>query len=192
MSLRPDYVTLAQLKARLRVDDTADDDELERNITSASRAIDDHCNRQFGLADTPTEYIATVWGRDRCGRLLASIPDLMTGVGLSVTVDGTMVDAADVVLTPRNAPLDGLPWTGVRVDASLGEVAVTARWGWTAVPVPVQEATLLQASRFNIRRDSPFGIAGSPDNGNELRLLARVDADVAVALRGLVRPRRPA
>ena len=45
-----------------------------------------------------------------------------------------------------------------------------------------QEATLLQASRLAARRDSPFGVAGSPDAGSEMRLLARVDPDVAVAL----------
>lgn len=195
MALRPDYVTLAEFKAWLRIDadDTTDDAELQRHITSASRAVDEHCYRQFGLAPAPVEYLPVAWGRDHCGRWLASLPDLMTTVGMVVTANGTAVDAASWALTPLNAALDGRPWTGIRIDTSIGtDLSVTARWGWTDVPVPVKEATMLQASRFGIRRDSPFGIAGSPDNGNELRLLARVDADVAVSLRGLVRPGRPA
>ena len=59
---------------------------------------------------------------------------------------------------------------------------VTARWGWAAVPSTIKQATLLQASRLLARRDAPFGIAGSPDVGSEIRLLARVDPDVAVAV----------
>lgn len=195
MSLRPDYVTLDEFKVWLRidVDDTTDDDELERHITSASRAVDKHCNRQFGLAPAPVEYIPEAWGRDDCGRWLASIPDLMTTVGLVVTSDGATIGTTGWTLTPRNAALHERPWTGIRIDGGAGrDLSVTGRWGWTAVPVPVKEATMLQASRFGIRRDSPFGIAGSPDAGNELRLLARVDPDVAVSLSGLVRPGRPA
>ena len=37
------------------------------------------------------------------------------------------------------------------------------------------------------RKGSPYGIAGSPDLGSELRLLAKLDADVAVLLRSFVR-----
>jgi hypothetical protein len=62
-------------------------------------------------------------------------------------------------------------------------VKVTALWGWTAVPVAVKQATLLQASRFFSRRHSPYGVAGSPELGSEIRLLARVDPDVGVSLR---------
>ena len=60
-------------------------------------------------------------------------------------------------------------------------VEVTAKWGWPAVPAPVTQATMIQAARLVGRRDSRFGIAGAADVG-ELRLLARVDADVAVLL----------
>jgi hypothetical protein len=61
-------------------------------------------------------------------------------------------------------------------------VQVTATWGWTAVPATIKKATLLQASRFYKRRDAPFGVAGSPDMGSEMRLLAKVDPDVEVML----------
>jgi hypothetical protein len=46
----------------------------------------------------------------------------------------------------------------------------------------VEQATLLQASRFHARRFSPYGVAGSPELGSELRLLAKLDADVELAL----------
>lgn len=50
------------------------------------------------------------------------------------------------------------------------------------VPDSIKLACLLQASRFFIRREAPFGIAGSPEAGSELRLLAKVDPDVEVIL----------
>jgi hypothetical protein len=67
------------------------------------------------------------------------------------------------------------------------EATITVKWGWTAFPVPVVNAAKLQTARFVARRDSPYGIAGSPDQGSEMRLLARVDPDVAVILRPFVR-----
>lgn len=50
------------------------------------------------------------------------------------------------------------------------------------VPPTITAACLLQASRFWKRRDAPFGIAGSPVLGNEMRLLAKLDPDVEVML----------
>jgi hypothetical protein len=43
-------------------------------------------------------------------------------------------------------------------------------------------ATLIQAARLFTRRQSPFGIAGSPDLGT-VRLSAKLDADVETLLR---------
>jgi hypothetical protein len=34
-----------------------------------------------------------------------------------------------------------------------------------------------------VRRDSPYGVAGTGGDGNPLRLMAKVDPDVEVALR---------
>ena len=94
----------------------------------------------------------------------------------------------DYVLEPRNAAVKGRPWTQMLVrpnsqfkpTGAADEVAVTALWGWSAVPATIEAATKLQASRFLSRRESPYGVAGSPDTGSELRLLARLDVDVAV------------
>jgi hypothetical protein len=43
-------------------------------------------------------------------------------------------------------------------------------------------ATKIQASRLFVRRQSPFGIAGSPEIGT-VRLGSRLDPDVEVLLR---------
>ena len=121
----------------------------------------------------------------------------MTSTGLVVKVDtaldgtyATTVAASGYTLRPRNAAPAGVPWTEVlipqtSVSTFVGgaeTVQVTARWGWAGIPDSVRQACLLQASRLLSRRDSPYGVAGSPEVGSELRLLARLDPDVAVAL----------
>ena len=92
---------------------------------------------------------------------------------------------------PRNAIADGKPYTYVVVSASPsgdGVLAGLGLWGWNApYPDPIVEATMLQTSRLNIRRDSPYGVAGSPDVGSELRLLSRLDPDVAPIVADYVR-----
>lgn len=177
MTWAPDYVTLSELKSYVRVDDAVDDAELALAITAASRAVDLCTGRQFGKVAAPeARYYPVVYDRHR-RRWVAQIDDLQTITGLEL-------DPTDYVLEPRNAVAKGLAWTRLSFGSDPGDdLLVTAPWGWTAVPVPVKFATSLQASRFAARRDSPYGVAGSPDQGNELRLLERVDPDVAVGLK---------
>lgn len=188
MAWAPDYCTASDLASFVRITDSVDDAQLGLAVTTASRAVDRHCNRQFGIVDAPQErYYEAAWDR-RLLRWVIRIDDLMT-------VDGLDVEFDSYTLHPRNAAAQGRPWTylvvgsdsTVRPEREGAEVAITATWGWSAVPVPVKEATLLQASRLFARRNSPFGVAGSPDVGSELRLLERLDPDVATSLGSFVR-----
>ena len=47
MAVTNGYCTLADVKAALRITDTIDDSLLEQSINSASRMIDQYCNRYF-------------------------------------------------------------------------------------------------------------------------------------------------
>lgn len=189
----PDYATIEQLREYARIndaDDTVDDDRMARDITAASRAVDEHCHRQFGKTAAPEARLFTVQGyTPRWERTIVAVDDLMTTTGMVVTVGGSVV--APARLTPSNAPAKGKPWSRIELPGRLSlepdAVEIVATWGWTAVPTAVTQATLLQALRLSKRPDSPFGVAGSPDLGNELRLLSKVDPDVAVMLRRYVR-----
>lgn len=193
MTWQPDYASAAELKAYEHIDpsDSVDDAQIALAITAASRAIDRATNRQFGIVAAPEARFYTArWDRGRC-RYVVDIDDLMTEVGLEVESNGTAVTG--YALKPVNATALGKPWTQMVIDlgtsVSLLEdgVEVTASWGWTAVPTTIKQATLLQALRFVKRRDAPFGVAGSPELGSELRLLAKVDADVAVMVGSYMR-----
>lgn len=195
MAWAPDYVTATQLKNFVRITDTADDAEVGYAITAASRAIDQATNRQFGNTGAVQERFYTARWDKRRARWVIEIDDVMTSTGLLVHYDSDADETyaseiTDYRLKPANASSESRPWTEIVVNSDSTTqptaledgIRVTATFGWTSVPTAIVEATLLQASRFLIRRDSPFGIAGSPDQGSEMRLLARVDPDVAVAV----------
>jgi len=188
MAWAPDYVSVAELATYLRISDSVDDVQLGLAVSAASRAVDRHTNRQFGLVAAPEARTYTArYDRDR-RRWVVDIDDLMTVTGLTVTTEAGTVDV--YAKQPGNAGFEGKPWTRLVVDPTsttlptLDEdgVTVTAQYGWTTVPVAVKQATALQASRLFTRRNAPFGVAGSPELGSELRLLAKVDPDVAVVL----------
>jgi len=200
MAWAPDYCTAAELKAYVRIGDTADDTQVALAIAAASRAVDRFCSRnamrrQFGLVASAEARYYTAHYDDARLRWVVEIDDLMTTTGFAFAVDSNAdytysgsITAYD--LKPMNAAARAKPWTELVVrptstvfptDAE-DMVKVTAKWGWTSVPDPVKQATLLQASRLLSRRDSPYGIAGSPETGSEMRLLAKVDPDVEVAL----------
>lgn len=192
MAWAPDYITLAVGKAFVRVDDAVDDAQVAVAITTASRAVDHHCNRQFGLVAAPETRYYRAWYHYERRRWVVTVDDIQTAVGLVVTADGAAV--TDYVLEPRNAIAEGKAYTGLVFGTGVSlvddDVTAVGLWGWASVPVPVVQATELQTSRLLARRDSPYGVAGSPASGTEVRLTARLDPDVAVSLRGWTRPRK--
>lgn len=200
MAWAPDYATLAEAKAYVRIPDTEDDAQVALAVTAASRAIDQTANRQFGLlAAAAPRYYTAEWDRRR-GRWVINIDDLMTQAGLLVhhddTDDETYTGVIDSFrLEPGNSAADGKPWTRIVVQPDstvaptgrVNAVRVTAQFGWTIIPEAIKQACLMQASRLLARRDSPYGIAGSPEIGSEMRLLAKLDPDVAVTVRPYTR-----
>lgn len=204
MPLHPDYVTAAQLKFNLGIPtaDVIDDALVGIVVTAASRAVDAETGRQFGNTATAQTRRLTWDGRRLEGGAALEIPDLQTVTDLAVTlvdvddtVEATLVNATDFDLWPWDATFRSEPWTHLvlRSDANAGlsrrsrAVSIVGRWGWTTVPKLVENATLLQAARWYKRKDSPFGVAETPSGGEGFRLLARLDADVALSLQSVRR-----
>ncbi len=177
----PDYITLTELKDVIDVEDVLDDTFLSLVPSGTSRAVDRCAGRQFGQVDTVEARRYRVrYSRTR-GAWRVAIDDLQDETGL-------VFPNTSYYLGPDNADKKGKPWTYVDFTEDptgdrAGYADLTALWGWSAVPDAVKLSTFLQGNRWSSRKDSPFGIAGSPDQGSELRLLARVDPDVVVSLR---------
>lgn len=181
MTWAPDYVTTAELRSYLRIDDSADDTLLGIWATTVSRNVDDFCGRQFGkVALVESREYATIYDRhQRCWT--AEIDDLQT-VASAIVLDPNAVEVTDYTLGPVNALVKGRPYERIALTTA-GPITISALWGWTAVPAAVTSGALLQAARLAARRDSPFGISGSPSEQGEIRLLAQLDPDFRTSLK---------
>jgi hypothetical protein len=185
MAITNGYATLSETKAALRITDSVDDSLLEMAIESASRLIDGYTYRYFYNAGTATrDFVAS-------DSYLTIIDDLISLSELKTTdeIGSEYVTwgSADYQLRPVNGKQDGLnvPYTSILSTDDLlfnilGEqalVRVTGVWGWTAVPIAIKQATVIQSSRIYKRLDSPLGIAGFGDLG-AIRVGRSLDPDV--------------
>lgn len=189
MAISNGYCTLAEVKAALRIPnaDTIDDTLLETAVESASRLVDGFCQRSFYSAGSAVRYFSPE-SLDLCELDdLISITSLETSTNVDGTFDRTWT-ATEYQLEPLNNKVDGLtgwPYTRVRVVRGLffpvynsdASVKVTGTWGWSAVPIAVKQATMIQASRIFKRLDSPLGVLSAPDLGY-IRVGSRLDPDV--------------
>lgn len=191
MAWAPVYATVGELRSLIKVGDLSDDLEMADALESASRVIDRTAQRQFGqVASAEPRTYGGGWSRVR-GAYKVEIDDVQDLTGFVVTISGATVAASNYQLLPFNAAEEGRPYETILVESlttpTVGTgpstVDITGLWGWTAVPQAIKQACLLQAHRFLRRRDAPFGIAGSPDTGSEMRLLERMDPDVAVTVK---------
>jgi hypothetical protein len=190
----PDYISLALFKANLKTTATTHEELMAFAIGTASRQVEDFCRRRF-YAD-PTTTVRSYSPRDRTfpvsyGEKIL-VDDIASTTGLVVEVgrDSSWTAVTSYDTEPDNALADYKPITGlIRLNANWTTVAsnrvrVTAKHGWPAVPQAVQQATLLQATRLYLRKDSPEGVMGTAEWG--LIRMSRVDPDVAELLKDFV------
>ncbi len=188
MAVTNAYCSLADVKAALRIQDTLDDALLENSINSASRMIDQYCNRYFysGSAGEVRYYQANdgfiCWIDDA-----QAITEIKTSSTDPLIFDTTW-EAGDYQLMNPNQRANGAysPYTAISatdnylfpVWAEMALVKVTGTYGWATVPEPIKFACIIQASRLFKRLESPLGVAGVSDIGI-MRVGANIDGDVA-------------
>jgi hypothetical protein len=185
MAIVNGYCSLAEIKASAGISDSVDDTMLELAVESASRFVDSYTQRYFYNAGTATRLFAPQ------DSYVSEIDDLISLTTLQTSDGddfGTTWAAKDYQLEPLNGNVDGLtghPATRIRaVDDFIfnvldGEatVRVVGVWGWSAVPIAVKQATIIQASRIFKRNSSPLGIAGFGEMG-AIRVGVQLDPDV--------------
>lgn len=186
MAWKPDYVAVTGaggLRSYLQITSADDDTFLGLWATTASRNVDGYCGRQFGKPDAPvTREYRGVYDY-RCRAYVYVIDDLHDLTGL-VVLDPDAVEVTDYSFEPVNALADGVPYQRMLCETGPVLTLTTDKFGWPSVPASIQTGLLLMAGRLAARRGSPFGIAGSPDDGSEVRLLARLDPDMIQVLKG--------
>lgn len=179
-----DYITSAEFKTRHGVTVTTHDTRISEHVTAASRRVDEITHRQFGTHSgaATARYFRPV----SCGLVLIDDAYEITSVDVDNGDDGTYETSwatTDYETDPANGigpdGQSGWPVTGLRAIEALTfpmysrrrSVKVTAKWGWSAVPSAVKEATYLLAHRLFYEVAVPsgttppsveFGLAGSP------------------------------
>lgn len=171
----------------------ADMADLEDAVAAVSRAIDNHCQRQFGQVTSTARTMMV----DPCSPWVIEFGpfgDLVTATTVK-TDDGagtfaTTLSASDYVLEPVGAATVGVeaqPYTRIRrlgdqwptasrPDERQDQVQITGTWGWPAVPDAVKQACRIQVARIFKRADSPLGVAGFGEFG--VVRVSRLDPDV--------------
>jgi len=200
------YATVSELRSQFRDDTEAmDDKELKRVLRAVSRGVDLHCGRRFWRDTTAS---TRVFRADEPGLLW--VDDFYSTTDLVVETDpagnGTWSETwtvDDYQPEPLNAAAMASDGTGAFAWWQLAAVGsrsfpsgfrraqarVTTRWGWSAHPDQVAEATLLKAASLYKRRDAPFGVAGVGDFG--VIRIGRFDPDVIDLLRPPLQKFRP-
>lgn len=192
------YADLDELKESLQIQsgETYADADIELQIETASRDVDDICGQRFF---TEGEETRLFYG----GRF-----DLSLRIGPLVSLESLHVDSArdgtyateweagvDFLLEPWNGPAEQRPYTHMQIVVSAGlvfpdvrpNVRVVGVFGWDPTPAKIKTATTLLANRYLRRtRDAPFAMI--PGESVAMRI-ARTDPDVYNLLhRYIIRP----
>lgn len=192
MALGDDYISVEELKERLRITDAFDDTTLTVAVKAATDGINHHCRRQFQQATTASSRKARSVSSE-----LTIVPDFYTTEGLVVASDSdgdgvfeTVWDALDYELEPLDGVVDGVegfPYWKIRAVGSQSfplhrraSVQVTAKWGWAAVPDGVVSAAYIIAEDVARLKDTAFGVGGYSEYG---RIRARENPHAATQLK---------
>ncbi len=190
-----DYISSATLKATLSLTGTTyADADIAAAITAASRAIDGITNRRF-YADADANQVR-YYSPIRASWL--EIDDLATFTSLATDDNGDSTFAGtgwtlhtDFELDPLNAVADSKPWTALIVRPNTSRtlfppfprsVMLTGKFGWTAVPQEIADATSIIATQLVKRKkEAPFGAFALGPDGFAIRL-ARSDPQVCMLI----------
>jgi hypothetical protein len=186
------YATLAEFKAAVGITDSTDDGALQSVLDATDTLIDLYCDRKtgFGTASETRYYTAEDYEYVLTDDLV-SVTTLQTDDDANGTYETTWTVGTDYVLAPRNAALDGFPYTEIDTsvtwprnfpkDVYLG-VKVVGVFGFPSVPAAVKQAEIIQAGAVWNSRTAPFGVIGSADLGGILRMSRALHPEAALIL----------
>ena len=186
------YASLSEFKAAVGITDTTDDGALQSVLEATDTLIDLYCDRKTGFGTaTETRYYTAEDYEYVLTDDLVSITTLQTDDDANGTYETTWTVGTDYVLAPRNAALDGFPYTEIDTsvtwprnfpkDVYLG-VKVVGVFGFPAVPAAVKQAEIIQAGAVWNSRTAPFGVIGSADLGGILRMSRALHPEAALIL----------
>lgn len=190
MALVHGYVTTAKLAAAVGDQEELDSPLYEMAIDAASRQIDSWCDargrRHFWSTDAPVARQFHPYSAFKIDPGFISTTDGLV-IKTDATGDGVFEStwsATDYKMQPNVRP-NGEPYTrivatGTRrfpVNGRAECVEITAKWGWTAIPQPVVQATQILAIAYYKSKDFTGGDMGFGEStgaaGDDIYSLAR-------------------
>jgi hypothetical protein len=165
------YATIAEVKAYLGIDGSADDALLTALLPRAQKWLEDEIGAVFEASADSTRYfdaVADVDGRRLwLDTFLYSITSITNG-------DGVVVTAGQYVTEPRNAAPyhaitlrsnSGVSWT--YDDDPENAIAIAGRWAYSAsAPADIVHATVRLCGFLYRQKDSQvFDVTSSPEMG---------------------------
>jgi hypothetical protein len=186
------YATLAEFKEAVGITDNTDNTALQSVLDATDTLIDLYCDRKTGFGTaTETRYYTAEDYEYVLTDDLVSVTTLQTDDDANGTYETTWTSGTDYVLAPRNAALDGFPYTEIDTsvtwprnfpkDVYLG-VKVVGVFGFPSVPAAVKQAEIIQAGAVWNSRTAPFGVIGSADLGGILRMSRALHPEAALIL----------
>lgn len=180
--------SVAELRQHMGIDDSYDDDQLDRVLDAAAAWIESPsgCDRTFDIGTSATKVF------DPIRQDVVRVPDLQTVTSIKTDSAGNRTYATTLTTSDYDLwPYSGPPYSEIRARtwASRGFtpgtlVQVVGTWGYEqdgGVPAPVKLACLLLAARWFKRHEAPFGILSSVDLG-QFERLSKEDPDVVTLL----------
>lgn len=200
------YVDKTDLKTYIGLSGSGQDTNIDNAINGASRLIDKICGRHFWQDDAVTEKYYTP-----INHYYVEVDDISTTTGLIVQLDTTDDGAydktitldTDFVLKPFNPQVHKIssttyyfPHTELNILTTRSDetfdptiiknIKITAKFGWSAVPEAISQATLIQATRLWKRKDTPFNVFGNEQTGQR-ELFNKIDPDALQLIKGYVK-----
>lgn len=197
MAITNGYCSLTEAKARMGegVSGVSTyDTEIERMVEAVSRVIDTICGRRF-YAASETRYFTADRAVECDVYDLLSVTTLKTDDDYDGTYETTWT-TSDYILMPRNASVDGHPYTFIKVHPTgtryfplyEGAVELAGAFGYTATtPSSVKEACVLGTHQVFQRRNAPFGLMGADGFLHRLRYILQNDAEIMGLLQRYMR-----
>tara|TARA_B100000900_G_scaffold361404_1_gene334085 strand:+ start:2986 stop:3612 length:627 start_codon:yes stop_codon:yes gene_type:complete len=201
------YADKTELKAYIGLSGSGQDDNIDNALDGASRQIDKITGRRF-YQDSSAQVKTYTPNNE----FILDVDDISTTTGLIVKLDDnddgtfetTLTINTDFIVEPVNPDIIKItggttytaPFTQLRIlntrsserfDPSIvNNVQVTAKFGYSFIPEPIKQATLIQGLRLFKRKDAPFNILGNEQTG-QIELFNKFDPDARELIKGYIK-----
>lgn len=184
MALGDPYISRDDLKDVLGITATDENSMIDRYVAGATRAINNKSGyTTFWNTGTAVARVVSMEGRivpKRGG----STPfyKLLLPDGIASASGFSIAGYPAASLLPADSFFEGKPAQAIKLPwgSSIGDLTITAIWGWPTLPEDIIMAAQFQAQRYYKRRGSPEGVAGTAEWG--MATIPRLDPDVAAIL----------